>query len=265
MVVNPDIQVLNISKGTKNDEDVKSVELAQKVNKQILKLFSSHTSEDGKSVDYKGISNSNEYKEFVESTKSLQHIKLSELDENERKVLFLNLYNALTIHSYVEKGIPKTSTEKLNIIASVGYQIGKLVFSLNDMEHGVLRGNKKPPAFYFVNPLFSETDPRIKYVCKLDPRVHFALVCGSKGCPPVRIYSEKNIERGLNSATELFLGDPNNFEIQEKVVFLSKIFEWYAKDFAIDQLSLLNWISKYLEKDQKEKVLLSNIRHMIGI
>lgn len=173
MIVNPEVEILNLSKEREISDDIKSVTLAQKVNKQILNLFATYTSEDGKSVDYKGISTSEEYKEFVKSTESLQFIKLSELEEVERKVLFLNLYNALTIHSYLVKGIPKTTTEKINLMAAVGYQIGKLVYSLNEMEHGVLRENRKPPAFYYLKPLFSEGDPRLKYIVKLDPRGNF--------------------------------------------------------------------------------------------
>jgi hypothetical protein len=136
--------------------------LLRTVTKKFLKI--------GKCVDYKGISTSSEYKEFVNSTLLLHDVNLSELSETEIKVLFLNLYNALTIHSYVAKGIPLTATEKLNIINTVGYKIGKFVYSLNEMEHGILRGNRKPPAFYYFNPLISETDPRKKFVVTLDPR-----------------------------------------------------------------------------------------------
>lgn len=46
-------------------------------------------------------------------------------------------------------------------------------------------GNKSHPAS--TKPQFSEGDPRIKYaVKKLDPRIHFALVCGA-------VVSEKNV------------------------------------------------------------------------
>lgn len=44
----------------------------------------------------------------------------------------------------------------------------------------------------------------------MDPRIHFALVCGAKSCPPIKLYSGSNLEEGLNLAAEGFLEDSNN-------------------------------------------------------
>ena len=53
------------------------------------------------------------------------------------------------------------------------------MFSLDDMEHGILRCNKPHPSTGLC--CFKESDPRLKYTMKvLDPRIHFALVCGAK-------------------------------------------------------------------------------------
>jgi hypothetical protein len=51
-----------------------------------------------------------------------------------------------------------------------------------DIEHGVLRGNKKHPAPIYFNNIWSNDDERNKIKLKVDFRIHFALVCGSKGC-----------------------------------------------------------------------------------
>jgi hypothetical protein len=53
MVVNPEVQVLNISKQSDTTEKINSVELAQSINKQILKLFSAYASEDGNEEIFK--------------------------------------------------------------------------------------------------------------------------------------------------------------------------------------------------------------------
>ena len=113
------------------------------------------------------------------------------------------------------------------------------------MEHGILRENSKAPKG---NVKFGPSDPRCRYKVKLDPRVHFALVCGSKGCPPVKIYSERNLDRGLDAATKFFLDDPQNCRISGNEVQVSQIFEWYAKDF---DPSVVEFIGRYLEKDLK--------------
>lgn len=38
----------------------------------------------------------------------------------------------------------------------------------------------------------------------MDPRVHCALVCGAKSCPPIRVYSAVTLDSGLEAAAEAF-------------------------------------------------------------
>jgi hypothetical protein len=55
----------------------------------------------------------------------------------------------------------------------------------------------------------------------VDPRIHFALNCGAKSCPPIRVFSPKNLERGLQLAAEGFLRDTTTLEGQ--VLTVSKV------------------------------------------
>ena len=76
--------------------------LAQRLQKSILKLYSSYLSEDGNAVDYRGIAQSPLFREYVEMTSALSRVDLSTLPDPERKAFFfLNLYNALCIHGTV--------------------------------------------------------------------------------------------------------------------------------------------------------------------
>lgn len=42
-------------------------------------------------------------------------------------------------------------------------------------------------------------------VTPVDPRIHFALVCGAKSCPPIKLYSPDTLEEGLAAAAEAFI------------------------------------------------------------
>ena len=68
------------------------------------------------------------------------------------------------------------------------YDVGGLLFSLDEIEHGVLRCNRGHPKDK--KPMFVlENDPRMKLMLtKFDARIHFALNCGANSCPPIRIY-----------------------------------------------------------------------------
>ena len=62
------------------------------------------------------------------------------------------------------------------------------MYSLNDMENGVLRANRKPVAA--LRRPFSQNDPRLEVaLSEPEPKVHFALVCGARSCPPIKTYS----------------------------------------------------------------------------
>jgi hypothetical protein len=66
------------------------------------------------------------------------------------------------------------------------YNLGGYNYCLNDIEHGLLRGNKKPRNTY--TRMFTPSDPRLKAaVLVWDPRIHFALVRGSRSCPVLRV------------------------------------------------------------------------------
>ena len=62
------------------------------------------------------------------------------------------------------------------------------MYSLHDIESGILRANRRPVATIF-RP-FSKTDPRLHIALpEPEPAIHFALVCGAKSCPPIKTYT----------------------------------------------------------------------------
>ena len=68
-----------------------------------------------------------------------------------------------------------------------------------------------------------------------DPRIHFALNCASVGCPELRseAYIAENLEEQLEDQTLLFFRQKDKFFSCAKCkdIKLSKIFEWFHRDF----------------------------------
>jgi hypothetical protein len=89
--------------------------------------------------------------------------------------------------------------------------IGARKLSLNELEHQIIR-------------------PEFK-----DPRVHAALVCAARSCPPLinRAYTGPTVQAALTRNMRRFLLDRTRNPIDDanKLLRLSKIFEWYAGDF----------------------------------
>ena len=68
-----------------------------------------------------------------------------------------------------------------------------------------------------------------------DPRVHVAVVCASIGCPMLRneAFTAEKLEAQLEDGMRRFLSDRsrNRYNAQARKLEVSKIFDWYGKDF----------------------------------
>lgn len=71
-----------------------------------------------------------------------------------------------------------------------------------------------------------------------EPRVHFALVCASIGCPMLRPepYAQGDLDSQLDSQVKEFLADPSRayYDRDKNALHLSPIFKWFQQDFEQD-------------------------------
>jgi hypothetical protein len=172
----------------------------------IMDLKCEHFSADGLHVDYKAIKVSEKYQQYVVACKRLTVLDLSTLSQSQLKAFCINIYNALVIHALIEGLLEnETSTfSRMKFFATAAYNIGGQIYSLNDIENGLLRRNRLS-AVPFTSLPFSQHDHRLQYMLtEGDPRIHFALNCGSASCPPIAEYSSDvaELEQQLQMATE---------------------------------------------------------------
>jgi len=80
-----------------------------------------------------------------------------------------------------------------------------------------------------------------------DSRLHFVLVCGALGCPPITnfAYTPESLDQQLEQQTRLALNDPNFLKVNGINIGLSQIFNWYADDFGGNKKNILTFINKY--------------------
>ncbi|MDF1865209.1 MAG: DUF547 domain-containing protein [Saprospiraceae bacterium] len=134
---------------------------------------------------------------------------------------WINAYNAFTIKLIVDN-MPVKSIKDLEggkPWDKKWIKIGNKTYSLNIIENDILR-------------------PKYK-----DARIHFAVNCAAKSCPPIwnRAWTEANLDHQLEERTKIFI-DNNKFnQVSETKAKISKIFEWYASDFG----NLITYLNKY--------------------
>jgi len=139
----------------------------------------------------------------------------------DKMAYWINAYNAFTV-KLITDHYPLTKITNLDSgkpwdVKRI--ELGGKKYSLNQIENEIIR-------------------PQFK-----DPRIHFALNCAAKSCPPLynRAFTAANLEKALTERTRRFLADPNANTLGVERVSVSKIFEWYAADFG----KLPEFLSKY--------------------
>ncbi len=229
-------------------------ELMAAINDLKKKFYDIHRGR----VDYAGMKASSDYRHYRRTATGLSGFELRRLSTDEEKTAFwINIYNAIVIHGIVELGIASSVKEIPGFFKSIAYRIDDYHFSPDDIEHGILRANRRPP--HGIGPLFGGNDPRREFcVGRMDPRIHFALVCGSRSCAPIGFYEAEKMDEQLDVAARNFVNSSEVIALPEKgKVILSQIFNWYEKDFGGTQ-GIGAFLLRYLDRDEKWRFLKEN-------
>lgn len=154
--------------------------------------------------------------------------------EKQQIAFWVNAYNAYAVKLIVDNFPVKSIKDLSPFLGSVFNksfiplkEIHGGNMSLGNIEHDVLRAK------------FNE------------PRVHFALVCASKSCAPIRseAYRADDLDAQLEDQAKTFLKDAskNRYDARTKTLHLSKVFDWFEKDFKKAKGSVRDYVAQYLE------------------
>lgn len=146
----------------------------------------------------------------------------------DRLAFWINAYNALAIQGIVNGTTPLTWGGKYRYFVGDKYRVGGGELNLYGLEHKILI------------PLG-------------EPRVHFAIVCASRSCPPLRseVYTAAALDAQLDDQARRFINDPerNRFDRDNRVAHLSRIFKWYRDEFE-GQEPLAFYVARYVADPQ---------------
>ncbi|MEK7786063.1 MAG: DUF547 domain-containing protein [Chloroflexota bacterium] len=214
-------------------------------------------------VDYTRLCASPTYAEYCLCARRLQSFHPAMLASREERLAFwINLYNALTVDAVIQFEVKHSVNEAPGFFWRAAYNIGGQRYCSFDIEYGILRANAPHPAI--PGPHFGSRDPRYRFSLEqLDPRIHFALVCAARSCPPIAVYDATRIDDQLEMATRTFINN-GGVEIDRASgeVRLSQIFRWYAQDFGArpfglgDKRPLLEFIAAYLPDERDREYVL---------
>lgn len=184
-------------------------------------------------VDYRAIkSHPEQLAQYLASLSEVTQAQFQHWSTAQQLAFLINAYNAFTVNIVVEhypidsiKDIGNffRSTWKIDFIPLFAERV-----NLDHIEHELIRGN----------PKFNE------------PRIHFALVCASIGCPKLQdqAFTGANLEELLEKGAQEFLLDPsrNRYNAKARRLELSSIFKWYGEDFEKHSGSVQAFVAKYM-------------------
>lgn len=183
------------------------------------KLVESVKSKDGKAQSYVDlIANADE-------DALLKQLKT----DNERKAFFINTYNSFVIVCLQKD--PKQYEDRNAFFKSEQFVIAGNKLSLDVIEHDFLRRSSIKLSLGKLHKLFPSKLERKFRVDEVDYRIHFALNCGAKSCPPVGVYDATNIDKQLNASANAYLKDKSTYNKKENKLTVTPLMSWFRGDF----------------------------------
>ncbi|HMJ06884.1 MAG TPA: DUF547 domain-containing protein [Chthoniobacterales bacterium] len=152
---------------------------------------------------------------------SIAREKVDALGREEQLAFYLNAYNAWILHEALEKYPTKSVKDLLfRFFMNPRLTVAGERTSFDRLEKEIIRAKFR------------------------DPRVHFALNCASRSCPPLHseAFVGTRLPTQLEKLAKAFVNSERGVRLSadHKTVELSKIFDWYESDFAHGALAFIN-------------------------
>ncbi|MEM6397642.1 MAG: DUF547 domain-containing protein [Bacteroidota bacterium] len=173
-------------------------------------------------IDYAALKASNEIETLVEDIESVDLLNLKGL---EREAYLINAYNILVINQVLEHYPLRSVLDVPGFFDKNKITVGGRRLTLNQLEKDLILKEFK------------------------DARLHFVLVCGALGCPPITdfAYRPELLDKQLERQTRLAINNSSFLRVNGTKTELSQIFNWYASDFGGNKASVIEFVNKYRE------------------
>lgn len=229
--------------------------VAEELFAAVQKMKAQAFDPESGAFDYAGLAGSETYARYRQCTGRLCEFDPSSLrGHRERLAFWINLYNALIIDAVIRFRPQKSVREDNGFFRRAAYIVGGRRYSADDIEHGVLRGNRRHFHAAVWLPQFSPGDPRLTLSIRPpDPRVHCTLVCASRSCPPIAVYEATRLDEQLDLACSTFVNG-GGVRPEDGRVYLSRIFRWYRRDFG-GREGVRQFVLRYLDAGEARSAL----------
>lgn len=169
-----------------------------------------------------------EYQDIIANA-TVKELQLG-LDNDTKKIAFwVNIYNAYI--QIILRPNPEMYEDKRGFFKIKQIPIAGMQLAFADIEHGIIRGSQNEFFLGYIKKLFPPDYEKKLRVDKRDFRIHFALNCGAKDCPPVAVYSDDVLDYQLDFMSKNYLKSYSEVDPDAKEVRTTQLFAWFRGDF----------------------------------
>lgn len=185
---------------------------------------------EGRTCDYAALAASRERGRLAASLANLEGFDPKRVRIPAQTAFWINVFNAVVLRDAPELEVVASVKEVQGFFERERCKVGGFGYSLDDIEHGLLRGNV-PKAGALRAPM-KKDDPRLAHMpLAYDERMHFAMYSASHSSPALRVYEAGDLDRQMEGATTDYIRRTVRVDDGGALIVLPRQFKWYAGDF----------------------------------
>jgi hypothetical protein len=201
----------------------------------------------GTACDYALLASSPERAQLAACLERLESFDIQRAHVPAQMAFWINVFNAAVLCDATELADAKRVKDVEAFFERRRLWIGPHGFSLDDIEHGLLRGNA--PKQGSRRPPMERDDPRLECTpMVLDERVHFALHSACRSSPPLRVFEAGRLDRLLEDAASDYVRRTVRVERSGALLVVPRLFRWFAEDFGGER-GIVEFVAARLEDE----------------
>lgn len=149
--------------------------------------------------------------------------------DTQKLAFWVNIYNGYI--QVILSEHPEKYDDRREFFKAEQIPIAGRLLSFAKIEHGIIRKSQWELGLGLIRKWFPNKFERKLRVDERDYRIHFALNCGAKDCPPVAIYDDEHLDEQFEKGTERYLNKTSDFNKEKNEVAITSLFNWFRGDF----------------------------------
>jgi hypothetical protein len=189
-----------------------------------------HFDARGEACDYTALAASAERARLAECLAGLEALDLKRARIPAQMAFWINVFNAAVLRDAAELAAATSVRAVQAFFERQRLRLGAHSYSLDDIQHGLLRGNVAKPGR--LRAPMERGDPRLEYMPIIfDERMHFALHSACRSSPALRLFDAGQLDRQLEEAAAAYVRRTVRVESRGALLVVPRLFRWFAEDF----------------------------------